>query len=113
MLPNGTATSAAERLLVLTLALEQSAPQAEPAELEALFRERETVITELERLSLDPPALATLLKVQAVEARLLGNLCDWRTLIVKQFSDGRAVRKAATAYKRQTGETLCQMDDAH
>ncbi len=97
--------------MLLTLALEQSAGGESPAELQALFDQRENVLAELESLRLDTPALEILIRVQEVERRLMGNMCDGRALMLRQFSDGQAVRKAATAYRRQNPTGSAGFDD--
>ena len=107
------ATEAVERLLLVTLALEESLRDEQFVESSVLFCEREAILEELQQLVLTPKAQVSVSRVQKVEKQILGFLTDWRTATMKTFDDGRTHRKATTTYLAAVSGAAFSMDGKH
>lgn len=107
------ATQAVERLLLVTLALEDSLRDEQFAESNALFVEREAILEELRDLVLTPKTQVSVSRVQAVEKRILGFLSDWRTAAIRELDGPNQGRRASNAYLAAAGVGSFSMDRKH
>lgn len=107
------ATAAVERLLLVTLTLEEALRNEQFPESSALLTERDSILAELRRLSLSAKNRTAVERIQQVERRIVGFLSDWRTLAMNEFESGRRGKTATTSYLKSAVGFANSMDGRH
>ncbi|MBX3118180.1 MAG: hypothetical protein KF784_03880 [Fimbriimonadaceae bacterium] len=97
-MPLSHSADLAQKLLLITLELAQTSPDAET--LRGLVQARAEVLDKLEKLNLDPKARHILARVQDAETEALLTLQDWRGEITSEVTLSRQHRVAAETYAR-------------
>jgi hypothetical protein len=92
--------SLAERLLVLTLALEASLQQENWSEASALFGEREALLGQIEAAGSIPISDAR--RIADIEKRILELLSARRAAVLQGFRDGAQERNATKVYRKRS-----------
>ncbi len=97
-MPRSKASEAAEKLLIITLELNQATH--DPQQMKSLLIAREELLSQLESTSLDADAKRILSKVQDAEGSFLSTLHDWRSAIVCEAGNFSKRRAAVQTYAR-------------
>lgn len=95
----------AQRLLILTLAIEQSSDE----DLTALISERESALDELAGIEMTGETASIWTQIAAAEERALRRLEARRTTLAASIGQAGAGRRVARKYARATGETPRQV----
>jgi len=113
--PNASdpATAAVERLLLVTLALEDTLQCEQYAETDALLARRSEILDELSKLALTPKSKISIERVQAAERRIIGYLSDWRSAALVELEGARTGARANTAYLGKRDGAGFSMDARH
>ena len=88
----------AERLRLLTLALEQALQEGDLAAVAALFAQRDALTTELETRRLDARTRKALAEIEREGDRILAQFAGWRAETVRVLASGQKSRRVASPY---------------
>lgn len=97
-MPLSLSAELAQRLLLITLEIEQSTQGAR--DLAGLVQARDEVLGELSKCNLDPKARQILERVQESEACAIANLQDWRGVIAEEAAQSNKRQVAVKAYAK-------------
>jgi hypothetical protein len=89
----------AQRLLIVTLALEQELYGEDHSAVSALLSEREAILDRLGSAPISIAARATLDQVHALDDRLIRQLQSWRSEALRGLTLERDASRAAGTYK--------------
>lgn len=103
MLLETTARKVAERILLLTMSLQEAVRNGETEQLTGLLNSRAEALRDLETMDIDSGAAAILQKVRSEEAELMKELKRGQAGLTNELIRSFTDTKSAQVYRRDAG----------